>query len=62
MHESEKNSDIKAQVLLEMGEKFKDLKAKMLRKLNAKNEEIQKYASFFEDLEKRLGNMEESDL
>ena len=43
---------------MEMNEKFKDLKQKMLKKLNSKNEEIQKYSNFFEDLDKRLGNLE----
>lgn len=62
MKYSEKNTDVKAQVLVEMNQKFKDIKAKMLRKLNAKNEEIQKYATFFDDLEKRLGNIEKEQL
>jgi len=59
INESErKNGHFKAQVLMEMNEKFKDLKQKMLKKLNSKNEEIQKYSNFFEDLDKRLGNLE----
>ena len=48
--------------LVEMNQKFKDIKLKMLKKLNAKNEEIQKYATFFDDLEKRLGNIEKEQL
>ena len=61
MREQNKKGDIRAQVLVEMNEKFKDLKVKMMKKLNAKNEEIQKYAGFFDDVEKRLGNLENVD-
>jgi hypothetical protein len=41
-----------------MQEKFKELKHKMLKKLNHKNEEISKYATCFEDLERRLTSIE----
>lgn len=61
MRELDKKPDVKAEVLVEVNERFKDLKIKMMKKLNAKNEEIQKYAGFFDDLEKRLGNLENID-
>jgi len=61
MKELDKKPDVRAEVLVEVNERFKDLKVKMMKKLNAKNEEIQKYAGFFEDLEKRLGNLENVD-
>lgn len=56
---SEREKKVKTQVLLEMNDKFKDLKAKMLRKINAKNEEIQTYNTFLENLGKKLGTIEQ---
>jgi len=58
LNENEKNVNLRTQELKEMNEKFKDIKQKMLKKLSSKNEEIQKYASFFDDLDRRLGNIE----
>lgn len=55
---SERERKIRNQVLIEMNDKFKDLKAKMLKKINAKNEEIQTYNTFLENLCKKLGNID----